>query len=174
MAISRKSLGDGEHVILHMHTHGKALVWPVVAMVLLGAALGAGIALLPASTQPWGLWAAVGGFVILVFWLVLLPFLRWLTTTYAVTDRRIITRRGILNKTGHDLPLRRINNVNYQRSLTDRMFGCGTLVLETAAGRPLALHDLPRVERVHVTINNLLYQRDDGPTDDGWSGNDDY
>lgn len=174
MAISKNTLGDGEGVVLHMHTHGKALIWPVVALVLLGAALGVGIALLPQSTQPWGLWAAIGAFALLMIWLVLLPFLRWLTTTYTVTDRRIITRRGILNKTGHDLPLRRINNVNYERSLTDRILGCGTLVLETAAGQPLVLHDLPRVERVHVMINNLLFQRDDGRAEDGWTGNDDY
>ena len=100
-----------------------------------------------------------GVFVVLVVWLVLIPFLKWVTSTYTVTDRRIITRRGILNKTGHDLPLRRINNVNYERSLTDRILGCGTLVLETAAGQPLVLHDLPRVERVHVLINNLLFRR---------------
>lgn len=162
MAISKNTLGDGEQVVIHIHTHGKALIWPVVALVLLGAALGGGIALLPPSTEPWGIWAAVGLFVVLVIWLVLLPFLRWITTTYTVTDRRIITRRGILNKTGHDLPLRRINNVNYERSLTDRILGCGTLVLETAAGQPLVLHDLPGVEKVHVTINNLLFHRDDG------------
>ncbi len=159
MAISKDTLGDGEEVVLHMHTHAKALIWPVVALVVFSAALGVGIALLPPSSQPWGTWVAVGVFVVLVIWVVLIPFLRWLTSTYTVTDRRIITRRGILNKTGHDLPLRRINNVNYERSLTDRILGCGTLVLETAAGQPLVLHDLPKVERVHVVINNLLFQR---------------
>lgn len=174
MAINRKTLGEGEQVILHMHTHGKVLFWPIVALVLLGASLGVGIALLPRETQPWGPWAAVGLFVVCVLWLVLRPFLRWLTTTYSVTDRRIITRRGILNKTGHDLPLRRINNVNYHRSLTDRMLGCGTLVLETAAGQPLTLHDLPGVERVHVTINNLLFQRDDDRMDDDGPVNGDW
>ena len=159
MAISKDTLGDGEEVVLHMHTHAKALIWPVVALVVFSAALGVGIALLPPSSQPWGTRVAVGLFVVLVIWVVLIPFLRWLTSTYTVTDRRIITRRGILNKTGHDLPLRRINNVNYERSLTDRILGCGALVLETAAGQPLVLHDLPKVERVHVVINNLLFQR---------------
>ncbi|MGV8845679.1 PH domain-containing protein [Tessaracoccus sp.] len=167
MAISKDTLGDGEDVVLHLHTHGKALIWPVVALIALGGALGVGIALLPPSTQPWGLWVAVGVFVVLMVWLVLAPFLRWITTTYTVTDRRIITRRGILNKTGHDLPLRRINNVNYERSLTDRMLGCGTLVLETAAGQPLVLHDLPKVEQVHVTINNLLFHGGDDRMENG-------
>lgn len=167
MAISKGTLGDGEEVVLHMHTHGKALFWPVVALIVFSSALGAAIALLPLSVQPWGTWAVVALFALLVLWVVLIPFLRWLTTTYTVTDRRIITRRGILHKTGHDLPLRRINNVNYARSLTDRMLGCGTLVLETAAAQPLVLHDLPRVERVHVTINNLLFQRDHDRLENG-------
>ena len=59
------------------------------------------------------------------------------------------------------LPLRRINNVNYERSLTDRMLGCGTLILETAAGQPLLLPDVPDVERVHVTITELLFRDED-------------
>ncbi|MDO5736377.1 MAG: PH domain-containing protein [Propionibacteriaceae bacterium] len=167
MAISRDTLGDGEEVVLHMHTHGKALIWPAVALIVFSAALGVGIALLPISTQPWGTWLAVGVFVFLVIWMVVLPFLRWFTSTYTVTDRRIITRRGILNKTGHDLPLRRINNVNYDRSLIDRLLGCGTLTLETAAGQPLVLHDLPRVEQVHMSINNLLFRRNADRHDDG-------
>ena len=173
MAISKDTLGDGEDVVLHMHTHGKALIWPVVALIVFSAALGVGLALLPPGTQPWGTWVAVAVFVLLVIWVSVLPFLRWITSTYTVTDRRIITRRGILNKTGHDLPLRRINNVNYERSLTDRILGCGTLVLETAAGQPLVLHDLPKVENVHVVINNLLFKGGHDRTDDDWPGQDD-
>jgi uncharacterized membrane protein YdbT with pleckstrin-like domain len=91
---------------------------------------------------------------------VVVPFLKWLTTTYTFTDRRIITRRGIINQTGHDLPLTRINNVAYERSLTDRMLGCGTLMLTTAAEQPVVLTDIPDVERVHVVMTELLFGRD--------------
>ncbi|MFT3887350.1 MAG: PH domain-containing protein [Arachnia sp.] len=162
MAISKDQLGGDEHVVLEMRTHGKALIVPAISLFALASVLGVAIALFPPDWQPVATYVAVGVAVVLFFFLVLLPFLRWWTSTYTITDRRIITRKGIINKLGHDLPLRRINNVNYERSLTDRMLGCGTLILETAAGQPLTLPDVPKVERVHVTITELLFAVHDG------------
>lgn len=157
MTISRNQLGRDETVVTTMRTHAKALIAPVLMLLLLSAGLGLGIGFLPPQWQPWSGYGLAAVFLILFVWLVLIPFLRWRTSTYTVTDRRIITRRGIINKVGHDLPLRRINNVNYERSLTDRMLGCGTLILETAAGQPLTLPDVPRVEQIHVAITELLF-----------------
>lgn len=140
-----------------MRTHGKALILPVIWLILLAAVVGAGLALLPADWRPWSIYVLLGLALVLMVPLVLLPFLRWLTTTYTMTDRRIITRRGVLNKTGHDLPLRRINNVAYERDLLDRILGCGTLVFTTAAETPVTLPDVPQVERVHVQMTELLF-----------------
>lgn len=161
MAIPKDQLGRGENVVLTLRTHAKALIMPAIILIALGALLGLLIAFLPPETHPWGIVAAVGVALVSFVWLVFIPFLRWRTSTYTITDRRIITRKGIINITGHDLPLRRINNVNYERSFTDRLLGCGTLVLETAAGQPLNLPDVPRVERVHVTITELLFNDDE-------------
>ncbi len=157
MALSRKLLGANERVIVHVRTHWKVLIVPAV-VGLVAIAIGAvGTIFLSQNPGPWAvmaLWVLVAGiFAVGSF----LPWLRWLTTTYTITDRRIITRRGILNKTGHDLPLTRIANVQYEISLTDRMLHCGTLILETAADDPLALHDIPDVEQVHVTMTELLF-----------------
>lgn len=157
MTISRNQLGRDENVVVTMRTHAKVLILPSLILVVLAVGLGLGIGFFPPNWQPWSGYGLAAVFVILFVWLVLFPFLRWWTSTYTVTDRRIITRRGIINKVGHDLPLRRINNVNYERSLSDRILGCGTLILETAAGQPLALPDVPRVERVHVAITELLF-----------------
>lgn len=88
------------------------------------------------------------------------PFLRWISSTYTFTDRRIITRRGIITKSGHDLPLTRIVNVAYERGVLDRMLGCGTLILTTAADQPVTLEDIPDVERVHVMMTELLFGKD--------------
>jgi uncharacterized membrane protein YdbT with pleckstrin-like domain len=89
---------------------------------------------------------------------VLLPFLRWRTTTYTITNRRLITRSGILNKIGKDLPLNRINEVSYERSLIDRMLGCGSLIVQTAAeDGTIVLHDVPDVEHVNLQMTQLLF-----------------
>lgn len=165
MAFNEKNLGEGEEMILKLRTHWKVLIVPVIVLVLLGAAVGAGIALMPPDWNPIGTWVLVGVGVVLVLWFVFWPWLRWWTSQFAVTDRRIITRHGIINRKGHDVPLRRINNVNYDRDFIDRLLGCGTLTLETAAGQPLVLPDVPDVERVHVRITDLLFQV--GPDGDG-------
>jgi uncharacterized membrane protein YdbT with pleckstrin-like domain len=96
--------------------------------------------------------------VVLAVWLVLLPFLRWRTTTYTITNRRLITRSGILNKVGKDLPLNRINDVSHERSLMDRILGCGSLIVQTAAeDGTIVLKDVPDVEHVNLQITQLLF-----------------
>jgi uncharacterized membrane protein YdbT with pleckstrin-like domain len=90
------------------------------------------------------------------------PFLRWLTTSYVVTDRRLITRRGIIARQGRDMPLSRINDVTFNHSgLLERMLGCGTLVVESAGERgQLVLADVPRVEEVQRDVYRLAEQDD--------------
>ena len=157
VGLPRKYLGTDEVEVLHLRTHGKALIAPVLVLLVTAVLTGVAFAAAPPEWRPWVDWALWAVAAVVVIGWVVLPYLRWLTTTYTLTDRRIITRRGILNKTGHDLPLTRINNVAYERSLTDRMFGCGTLQLTTAAEAPVCLHDIPDIERVHVVMTELLF-----------------
>jgi uncharacterized membrane protein YdbT with pleckstrin-like domain len=161
MGLPADLLGEGEVEVLHLRSHAKALIAPVLLFILLAVLTGLAEALVPPVTQPWSGWVIAGlALVGMVAW-SFLPFLRWWTTTYTFTNRRIITRRGIITKTGHDLPLSRINNVAYERSLIDRIFGCGTLQLTTAADEPVVLDDIPDVERVHVVMTELLFSGSD-------------
>ncbi len=157
MGIRQRDLGHDEYVVDHMRTHAKALFLPAITFVLLSTALGVGLALLPASVQPWASWTLVGAAVLLVVLLVGRPALKWLTTTYTLTNHRLITRTGIFNRRRHDLPLARINDITYERSLTDRMLGCGTLIVTNAAETRYALPDVPQVKDVHAQLSELIY-----------------
>ena len=137
-------------------THVKALLAPACLLVLLAALAGYASSFADGSSAVlmviWGL------ALVLALWLVVVPFLRWLSITYTVTDRRLITQTGILSRRGHDIPITRINDVAYERGLLDRVLGCGTLVVSDASERGhVRLPDIPDVERVHLRISELLF-----------------
>ncbi|WP_090596539.1 PH domain-containing protein [Auraticoccus monumenti] len=158
MGVPRRLLGEGERVVVQLRTHGKALVAPVLALLVLAGVTGLAVALMPEDLAPVG-WMALAILVAAgVLGWVVVPFARWRTTTYTLTSRRLITRRGILSRHGHDVPLSRIVDVSYQRSLGDRLLGCGTLQLRTASeAEPLVLPDVPDVARVHLMVSELVF-----------------
>jgi uncharacterized membrane protein YdbT with pleckstrin-like domain len=164
VALPQKLLGADEHVVIHTRTHIKAMILPALAFVLIAAAVGVGAALIPREARPFGQLAIAVLGVVLAVWLVLVPFLRWLATTYTITNRRLIMRSGVLTKVGKDLPLNRINEVSYERSLSDRILGCGSLVVQTAAeDGTVVLHDVPDVEQVNLEMTQLLFGSQHGP-----------
>ena len=166
MGISQKLLSDGEHVVLSVRTHGKALIAPVATLILVVAAVITAAMLQP-DNSVWGLAAAVVAVPVLIIW-SFIPFLRWTTSTYTVTNRRLITRHGIITRTGRDIPLFRINDVAYEKGLLDRILGCGTLIISDATEKAgVVLPDVPNVERVQLQISDLLFANDDGNDADG-------
>lgn len=158
MAISPRLLNDGESVVVSTRTHVKALLLP--ALTLVGVAGLAGFLLTLPSGEQAGLWRTVIGVValLLVLWRSAWPFVLWLTTTYTFTDRRLITREGVLTRRGHDISLSRISDISYEKDLLDRVLGCGTLVVSDAGDLALELHDIPRVEEVQRHVSELLHQ----------------
>jgi uncharacterized membrane protein YdbT with pleckstrin-like domain len=83
--------------------------------------------------------------------------MRWRTTTYEVTTRRLRLREGILSRTGRDFPLNRISDVSFRQGLLDRMLGCGTLVVESPGEHgELELDEIPEVQRVQGILFQLV------------------
>ena len=165
MALSKKLLSQDEVVVRHMHTHIKTLLPAIIVEVLLVGAAAVGSFYVPEDSRYWALptiWIAV---LLLSIPLILVPWIKWITTTYTVTTKRVITRKGIIKRTGHDLPLTRISDIQIEKDFDDRIFGCGSLALPTSADDPLLLRDVPKVETVQVEISNLLFHDIQGAID---------
>jgi membrane protein YdbS with pleckstrin-like domain len=154
VAISEKLLNEGEKVLVSMRQHPKALFPAVFALVLLLAVGVAVQTLIDQETVSLVVWVIVA---LGVVWWVIRPFLLWLTSVHAVTDRRIITRWGIVTRRGHDIPLKRVSDLSIEINLIDRPFGCGTLIITNAStDGEVHLHDIPRVEQTKLLIHNLV------------------
>ncbi|WP_207792911.1 PH domain-containing protein [Nocardioides acrostichi] len=166
--MSAKHLSEGERIVVSTRTHPKVLLGPLIVLVLL-LAVGAFV---ETRTGPgsdrwlsrvvWVL-VAVG-----VVWFVVRPFLQWFAGSYTFTDRRLVTRTGVLTRRGHDIPLSRVSDVAVERNVNDRLLGCGTLVISDASTHgSVTLPDIPRVEEVQRRLNDLLHEIHSGRDDEG-------
>ena len=159
MGYPENVLAADERVVLHRHPHWKRLIWPVLVLVLATALAAFGAAVVNGANWSSAVATNVVMGVIGVVWLVVIgwltvwPFLNWRSTHFVITDRRVMFRHGLLTRAGIDIPLARINSVEFRHGLLDRMVRTGTLIIESASQDPLEFHDIPRVEQVH----SLLY-----------------
>jgi uncharacterized membrane protein YdbT with pleckstrin-like domain len=123
----RKLINEGEQVVLDLKPHWWFFVRDAIATTIVLALL-----LLLVS---WDNTFTRGLFIIgLIVWagLVVLDYLRWTYTHFVVTDRRVISRSGIISKRGTEIPLDRINNIDFHQRLIDRIVGAGDLDIESA------------------------------------------
>ena len=162
MAYPTKLLAEDERLVLDLHPHWKALIAPVTVLILTLGVGGFAAAAIPDGDRQ-----GLLRLLVLVVALALLaaysvrPFLKWLTTHFVVTDRRVLMRTGILARTGRDVPLSRINDITFSHTFVERLLGCGTLVVESAGERgQVTLSDVPKVERVQRQLYDLVERTD--------------
>ncbi len=152
------AMSDGEEVVFDLHPHWGQLFVPVLVFLVVAGAGGFGAAVTPSGKyQTDGRWAILVVGIVLVGWFTVLPYLRWLTTRYVLTDQRLVIRRGIVARHGRDVPLDRVNDVSFSESLFERLLRSGTLVVESAGEHgQLTLTDVPRVEHVQRELYRMV------------------
>jgi uncharacterized membrane protein YdbT with pleckstrin-like domain len=153
-----ESLSEGEQFVLRLHPHWKTLVKPFFMVAVIIAAAIAALIMLPPRSSLDAVRDGIG-IVVLVAVIVwgVVPLLRWRTTSYELTTRRLRLRQGILSRSGRDFPLTRISDVSFSHGLIDRLLGCGNLIVESAGEHgQLILNQIPQVEQVQATLFQLV------------------
>src|SRR5205814_668325 len=81
---------------------------------------------------------AVGGFALIaltILWLlfgVLVPYVRWRSRVYRLTDRRLVIEEGIVTRRSTSVPLNRLQYISTEIGPLGRVLGYGTIRLENA------------------------------------------
>ncbi len=151
-------LADHERVVRSLHPHWLTVLAPTVIGVVL-LVLGAALARWTPddSTGNTLQWVGLVVALVILLWLVVVPYLRWRTTHYVVTTHRVMVRRGILSKVGKDITLSKITDVSFRQSLLDRIIKAGSLTIESAGDTPdEVLRNIPRSDDVQQLINRLI------------------
>lgn len=150
-------LADGEHIEFEMRPHYRALIAPAAVLVV---EVFIASFLFFWTSQTWLRWVIVIAALGIAIFGVLAPYLRWSSTQYVFTDRRIIIRRGILTKQGRDMPLSKVNNVSFEVPLLGRVLNYGRISIESASDADLIIDDVPNVEEIQRDIYRL-HEADD-------------
>jgi uncharacterized membrane protein YdbT with pleckstrin-like domain len=157
MGFPAKLLSEDETVVLLLRQHVKVLIGPLIVLLVVVAGAVVLATVIPAGGLQTGtrLGILIVAALVVARWVVW-PYLRWWNEIYVLTNRRLVLREGVLNRSGHDMPLNRLTDVSFTHSLWQRMLGCGTLVVESAGERgQIRLTDVPRVELVQRTLYRL-------------------
>ena len=97
-------------------------------------------------------------------WLVLLgrafwKWLQWRGDWFIATDKRLLLTYGVVKRQVAMMPLTKVTDMSYNRTVLGRLLGYGELVMESA-GQDQALSDvdrLPMPDQVYVRICEQLF-----------------
>jgi uncharacterized membrane protein YdbT with pleckstrin-like domain len=167
MPYPSRLLNDGETVALDLRPHwwyfAKHIAASLVLVVLLVLIFQYHGTAHDVSFKLWGLVALVWA-----GWLVLRYF-NWTFTHFVVTSSRVIFRTGVLAKHGVEIPMDRINNINFHQSMWERVIGAGDLEIESA-GRDgqSKFNDVWHPDAVQQELYKVMEEH--ARTRAGWSG----
>jgi uncharacterized membrane protein YdbT with pleckstrin-like domain len=94
----------GEKILYRSHTS----LWSLAPMILLGILL---------------LVAVVGLFILIWAWI------KYRTTEFAVTDRRVIAKTGLVSRRTVEMFLDKVESLNVEQSVAGRIFNYGTVTI---------------------------------------------
>jgi uncharacterized membrane protein YdbT with pleckstrin-like domain len=128
------NLSPGEQLVFEGHPSWRSILdfyAKGILITVVAAAIAAGV-------------TAIGGDiksgVVLVVALIgvaltlLVGFIRRVTTSYTITNRRLHIRRGIVSRTIQETKLDRVQNVNYRQGFFQRILQIGDVDFDTAGG----------------------------------------
>ncbi|MGQ0846202.1 MAG: PH domain-containing protein [Sporichthyaceae bacterium] len=145
-----KYLLPAERVIVALRLHWLAL-WVPIAIAVGGFVLALALDVaLPASAALardvlWLAWAAS-------LWYLGWHYLNWWSDRFVVTDKRVMWVHGLLNRNADMMPLSKVTDMRYERTVPGRIFGYGSFIMESA-GQDQALS---RID--HIVEPDWLYR----------------
>jgi uncharacterized membrane protein YdbT with pleckstrin-like domain len=120
-------LHSGERVIYQGHPSWRAIIGFYIKGALVGAAAGVLAGLIDSST---GL--GILTFVVIVAITIVAGFVKRVATVYTITDRRLNIKVGIVSRKVQETRLQRVQNVNYNQGVYERIMQIGDVEFTTA------------------------------------------
>lgn len=145
-------LQPGETVIHRAKLHW-LIYWKAVALLVAAAALAV-VAEQRSDELQQGLLYGALAVLALALIAALVAAIRRSSTELAVTDHRVIFKRGLLSRHTIEMNRSKVESVDVDQTLMGRLFGYGTILVRGTGGslEPLANIEDPLALRNHITV----------------------
>jgi uncharacterized membrane protein YdbT with pleckstrin-like domain len=158
MSYVSRVLQPGEQIVhdsgLHWIVFNRAILAAIAALVLVIAA----IANAGSQTHYFSLalWIAAAICALLAISAGLIALIRRASTEFAVTDHRVIYKRGLLARHTLEMNRARIESVDVNQSILGRVLGYGTVIVRGTGGslEPIRHVADPLIFRTHITAGD--------------------
>jgi uncharacterized membrane protein YdbT with pleckstrin-like domain len=130
MPFPAKKLNDGEHFMLDVHPHwwfyGPSALFLLGSIICTVFLVGKTSGILGTIVVYLGIATAIVAAALFIVQVV-----KWRTTYFVVTNHRLIDRQGVVARTGVEIPIKSVDNVNFSQSLFERFLGVGKILIES-------------------------------------------
>ena len=131
MPYPKHLINEGEEVALDLRPHWWFFSKHILTGIPLIVALIAATRISDDDVKDYVLIGLGIAALLFAVWL-LVKFLEWSRTFFVVTDQRVVFRTGVLTRHGVEIPLERINNINFHQGVWERIIGAGDLEIQSA------------------------------------------
>ena len=138
MASLDDQLLSGERIVYRTRPHWIMFGGPLT-VALLGVILGITLQL---TMQDY--WYAGAALVAVALLLAVPPAIRYLSSDFAVTDKRVLARMGILNRQSLETLLSKVEGLGVEQNVWGRLLGFGTITLTGTGGTRESIAGIPR------------------------------
>ena len=86
----------------------------------------------------------------------------WATEEFVITDKRVLIVNGVITRRVGIMPLTKVTDLTYERSVMGRVLGYGVFVMESAGQHQAMsrIEYLPRPDRLYHEVSTLLFGPD--------------
>jgi uncharacterized membrane protein YdbT with pleckstrin-like domain len=160
MPFPRRLLNDYESITLDLHPHWWFLAPAGAATTVSGVMTLTVLAQFDGWKETVAIYLMIGALVVSASWMVV-KMVQWRTTYFVVTSHRVIYRQGVLARSGVEIPIERMSNVNFKQTIFERLIGAGDLIIESS-GRDgqQKFSDIQNPEEVQNIVHAALQSRE--------------
>jgi membrane protein YdbS with pleckstrin-like domain len=148
-----KYLLPHENQVITVRRHPAVLMVPV-ALVLGGLILAGVLSNTVTAAITWVWW----GWLILLAWFVW-RVAEWSVDYFVITNQRMLLTTGLITRKVAMMPLAKVTDMSFKRTIAGRMLGYGEFVLESA-GQDQALTNvdfLPYPEQLYLEVCEMIF-----------------